>query len=237
MGRASALLFAREGASIAVVDWDESSARSAADEISRQGGRALAVPADVSRPPSMRGAIEEAIRTFGGLDILFNNAGIVEGGPLHEASEESWDRQMQVNVKGVFLGCKYALPHMIQRRSGVILSMASAAALIGLKDRAVYSATKGAIVSMTRALAVDVAEYGIRVNALCPGTIETESLRDRIAGAPDPKDARRQYESRQLVGRLGRPEEIAELACYLCSDAASFITGTAVVVDGGVLLR
>jgi NAD(P)-dependent dehydrogenase (short-subunit alcohol dehydrogenase family) len=237
MGKACAILFAREGASLCVVDINESSAHEVADQITRTGGKAIAIKADVSSSKSVQHMIEETMNNFGKLDILFNNAGIVEGGELYENLEESWDRQMDVNAKSVFLGCKFAIPHMITRRSGVILSMASAAALMGLKNRAIYSATKGAIVSLTRALAIDVAQYGIRVNALCPGTIETESLHDRIESAPDPEIARKQFASRQIMNRVGQPDEVAELACYLCSDAASFITGTTVVIDGGLLLK
>ncbi len=237
MGKSTAILFAREGASVAVVDLNAHGTKGVADEICKEGGRACPITADVSQSKSVKDMIEETIRNFGRLDILFNNAGIVEGGDLHDVSEESWDKQMDVNAKSVFLGCKYALPHMIQRRNGVILSMASAAAVIGLKNRSVYSATKGAIVALTRALAIDVAQYGIRVNAISPGTIETESLYDRIQNAPDPLLARKQFADRQMMARVGRPEEVAELACYLCSDAASFITGTNVVIDGGLLLK
>jgi len=234
MGRASALLFAREGAKVAAVDWQRETGEETASLIRQAGGETFFIQADVSRSEDVKAMIQATIARWGRLDILFNNAGIVVQGTAEQTSEEEWDRQIAINLKGVFLGCKYAIPVMRAQGGGVIINMASVAGVIGIKNRAAYSASKGGVIGLTRALAADHVSENIRVNCICPGTIETPSLRDRIASAPDPIAARRQYEARQPIGRLGTPEEIAEAASYLASDAASFMTGNALIIDGGI---
>ncbi|MCC6444938.1 MAG: SDR family oxidoreductase [Armatimonadetes bacterium] len=234
MGRAASLLFAREGAKVAAVDCAPETGEETVSLIRQAGGEAFFIRADVACPAGAEAMIREAAARWGRLDILFNNAGIVVQGSVEDTSEEEWDRQIDINLKGVFLGCKYAVPVMRAQGGGVIVNMASVAGIIGIRNRAAYSASKGGVIGLTRAVAADHVGDNIRVNCICPGTIETPSLRDRIASAPDPAAARRQYESRQPIGRLGTPEEIAEAALYLASDAAAFMTGNALAIDGGI---
>jgi len=234
IGRASAILFAQQGASIVLLDADESANHAAATELSASGASALAITADVSSPRSVEAAVDQALSRFGRLDILFNNAGIVPSGKLHALSLEDWDRAVAVNLTSVFLLSRAVLPHFLAQGRGVILNTASATALRSVPDRAAYSATKAAIVSLTRSMAIDYARDGIRVNCLCPGTIDTPSLRKRVAALGDFEKAWAGFVARQPLQRLGTAEEIALAALYLVSDDAAFITGTALQIDGGM---
>jgi NAD(P)-dependent dehydrogenase (short-subunit alcohol dehydrogenase family) len=232
IGRVSALLFASEGAAVVAVDAVADAARQTADAITAQGGRAAAVTADVSDAAEVSHMVEAATR-LGGLDVLFNNAGIFpddDGGVL-DTPADTWDRVMAVNLKGVWLCCKGALPAMLDRGGGSIVNVASFVALMGAATAQVaYTASKGGVLSFTREIAVQYARSGVRANALCPGPIETPLLAELMS---DP--ARRQRRMVHIpMGRLGRPEEVARAALFLASDESSFMTGSALVVDGGI---
>jgi NAD(P)-dependent dehydrogenase (short-subunit alcohol dehydrogenase family) len=234
IGRASALSFAQQGASLALIDADEYANRELSTELAASGTSTLAITADVSSGSSVQTAVGSTLSHFGHIDILFNNAGIVPGGKLHTLSVTDWDRAVAVNLTSVFLFCRLVVPHFLAQGGGVILNTASATALRAVPDRAAYSATKAAIVSLTRSMALDYARDGIRVNCLCPGTIDTPSLRQRVAAHGDFEKTWAAFVARQPLQRLGTPEEIALAALYLVSDDAAFVTGTAFQIDGGM---
>jgi len=236
IGRAIAECFAREGAAVAAVDVNAPAARDTSATITAAGGRAIALVADVSRARDVEEAVHACVERLGGLDILVNSAGILGApGRVVDSSEEDWDRLFAVNVKGSFLCAKYAMPELTRRR-GVVVNLASTAGLQGSAVLGPYSASKGAIVLMTRSMALNHAPDGVRVNCICPGAIETPMLAATIASRPSPEEQgelRRESLRRQPLHRFGRPEEIARAALYLASDEASFVTGVALPVDGG----
>ncbi|MGH9617111.1 MAG: SDR family NAD(P)-dependent oxidoreductase [Acidobacteriaceae bacterium] len=235
IGRASSLLFAREGAAIAAVDCDAARNAELVDEIRGNGGCAEALMADVSSALAVEEVVRQATARFKRIDILFNNAGIVSGGKVHTMKEEEWKRAFAINVTSVFLFCRAIIPQFLQQGRGVILNTASATALRVVPDRALYTATKAAVVSLTKSMALDYASENIRVNCLCPGTIDTPSLQARLDTKRNDA-ARNQFISRQPLGRLGTAEEVAQAALYLVSEDAGFITGTAFQIDGGMSL-
>jgi NAD(P)-dependent dehydrogenase (short-subunit alcohol dehydrogenase family) len=232
IGEATAILFAQNGANVVCTDISDSGLI-VASTIQSMGHESVFVKGDVSKIKSTEQIVSEAIDTYGQLDILVNNAGIVIPGRVDNTSPEDWDRTMAVNVRGVYLLSKFSIPYLRKTR-GVIINVASAVALMGAKDRAAYTASKGALVSLTRAMAVDYMEDKIRVNCICPGTTDTPSLKDRLAKLPDPEAARKQFIERQPLRRFGRPEEIAEGILYLAK--AEFCTGTCLSVDGGMAI-
>ncbi|HLJ61560.1 MAG TPA: SDR family oxidoreductase [bacterium] len=235
IGRATALLFAREGSRVAVVDVDEAGGRETVRAIEDAGGSAMWARADVAAPEDAKRAADAVAAWYGRLDVLFNNAGISHVGVLHEVPEAEWDHVIAVNVRGVYLMAKYVVPHMLVQGHGCIINMSSGAALFGLERRAAYSASKGAVLALTRAMAVDYAPHRIRVNALCPGTVYTPFVERYLhASYADPAAALERLNERQLAGRLGRPEEIAAAALYLASDDAEFVTGSPLIIDGGM---
>lgn len=234
IGRATALLFAREGASVAVVDLNEATARETTALIAQEGGTAIAIQADVSHSDAVQRMFQETTAAFGRLDILFNNAGIVKQGRVEDSTEEDWNAQIATTLTSVFLGCKYAIPQMREQGGGVIINMASIAGVIGIVNRAVYSAAKGGVIGLTRAIALDHASEGIRCVYLAPATIETPSLIQRIESSPDPAAARKSFEDRQPLGRIGKPDDVAYAVLYLASDEATFLTGCGLNVDGGM---
>lgn len=236
IGRASALIFAAEGARIAVVDRDLAGAKSTVDEIRRAGGKALALEADVSRAEDSERMIAAAIKEFGHLDILFNNAGIMSGGLLHEVSEKEWDRVIAINLKSVFLACKFALPELMKQK-GVILCTASVAGLEGRNGHAQYGASKAAVINLVRTIALDYAQHGVRANCICPGAIATNILKDGLkdVSATALEKMGRMTMAGVPMGRVGHPDEIARAALFLCSDDSSYMTGQVTVVDGGNL--
>jgi len=234
IGRASAIRFAQEGARVVVVDWKPQGGQKTVAKIRAQGGEAIFVEADVSRDEDARRMIQTAVRAYGGLHVLFNNAAIQVFGTLPDTSEADWQRVMDVNLKGVYLGCKYAIPQMIAQGGGSIINMSSALGLVGDPDLPAYGATKGGILAMTRSMAQAHGRQGIRVNAICPGDVETPIVEEYFAHQPDPEEARRRIAAEYALGRIARPEEIANVALFLASDESSFITGTYIVVDGGL---
>ena len=235
IGRATALLFAREGAAVSVVDLDEAGGQAVAQVIVDDGGQAIFVRCDVSRAADCQRAVQQTVSELGGLDILFNNAGIIWRATVLETTEAEWDRVMAVNVKSIFLLSKYAVPVMDQAGGGVIINAASAWGLVGGRRAAAYSASKGAVVLLTKAMALDHGEQDIRVNCICPGDTDTLMLRDEAQQLGEPYERFLAEAAQRPLQRIGRPEEIARAALYLASDASSYITGTALVVDGGGL--
>jgi len=233
IGRAAARLFAAEGARVVVADLVGDAARAAAEEITSAGGQAIAVGADVTDQTQVESIVSAAVDEYGALHVLFNNAGIFpdDDGGLLDTPIETWDRVMDVNLKAVWLCCRAAVPAMIESGGGSVVNVASFVALMGAATAQVaYTASKGGVLAFTRELAVEYARRGIRANALCPGPIQTPLLEALIA---DPE-----RRARRLVhipmGRFGQPEEIARAALFLASDQASFMTGAALVVDGGI---
>ena len=235
IGRASALLFAREAGCVVVADVDKAGADETVRQIKSEGGAASSFIVDVTDAAAAKRLAENAAATYGRIDVLFNNAGISGVGSLHETSEELWDRVMAVNVRGVFLVSKFVVPHMLERRAGSIINMSSTIADIGLAQRASYAASKGAILALTRAMQVDYAPFGIRVNALLPGTIHTPFVEKYLRESyPNREDGLKAIRKRQLTEELGKPEDVASAALFLASDESSFVMGTGLFVDGGV---
>ena len=235
IGRATALLFAREGAAVVIADVNEPGGQSVATEITNSGGQAIFEPADVTRAGDCQRVVERTMREFGGIDVLFNNAGIIRRASVVELSEEDWDRVMAVNVKAIFLLCRQVIPIMASAGGGSIINAASGWGLAGGPRAAVYCASKGAVVLLTKAMAVDHGAQNIRVNCICPGDTDTNMLRNEAQQLGEPNDQFLAEAARRPLGRVGKAEEIAQAALYLASDAASFVTGTALVVDGGGL--
>lgn len=238
IGRESALLFAREGARVVVADIIEAAGRETAELI---GGEALFIRVDVSSWPETEKMVRHTVECLGRLDILFNNAGIdlPQATTVVETEEVDWDRTLAVNLKGVFLGARHALPVMMAQRAGVIISTASRAGLAATPGEAAYCASKGGVVSLTRQMALDYAAYNIRVNCICPGVMEQPTI-DRSqylrARSPDAVNQRNQrFAQENPLGRLCTPGDIAKAALYLASDESAYVTGTALVVDGGDL--
>jgi NAD(P)-dependent dehydrogenase (short-subunit alcohol dehydrogenase family) len=231
IGQASALLFAREGARVVAVDQREDPALIAA--ISAAGGEAFFVQADVSRRADNERMIERCLERYGRLDILFCNAGINLPKLITASDDDEIERLLAVNVTALIYAARAAIPQMIQQGGGAILITASKTGLVAQRDSPVYCATKGAAVMLAKALALDYATQHIRVNALCPGIIDTPMLRQFADSMPDPEAAWAEYSAAQPIGRLGTPDECAQAALWLASDDASFITGVALPVDGG----
>jgi NAD(P)-dependent dehydrogenase (short-subunit alcohol dehydrogenase family) len=233
MGKVASHLFAREGAKVVLTDVADEAGEAVAASIRDGGGRAAYVHADVSRASDAEAMVRFAVDTFGALTVLYNNAGVFpeRDGSVTETPEEVWDLTIGINLRGVYLGCRYGIPAMIESGGGSIVNVASFVALMGAATPQIaYTASKGGVLSMTREIAVEFARKGVRANSLCPGPIETPLLQELLA---DP--ARRQ---RRLVhipmGRFGQAEEIAKAALFLASDESSYMTGTALVVDGGI---
>jgi NAD(P)-dependent dehydrogenase (short-subunit alcohol dehydrogenase family) len=234
IGRASALRFAREGARLIVADLRDDAGRELCREIEAGGGTAHFARTDVASRVDNERAIDECVERFGSIDILFCNAGITLPKLLPDSSDAEVDRLLGVNLLGVIYAARHAIPRMVaQPRGGTVLFTASKTGLVAQTDSPVYCASKGAVVMLAKALALDYATRGIRVNALCPGIIDTPMLHQFADTRPDPEAAWRSYEAAQPIGRLGTAEECAAAALWLVSDEASFITGVALPVDGG----
>jgi NAD(P)-dependent dehydrogenase (short-subunit alcohol dehydrogenase family) len=233
MGRATAVLLAQEGAKVAITGRNELRGREVLEEIERAGGTAIFIRSDVRFAEDCRRALEETLQAFGRLDILFNNAGVLYANTVLDCTEEEWDLTLDTNLKGTYLMSKFALPVMIAQGSGVIINNASGWGLVGGDAAAAYCASKGGVVLLTKAMAIDHARQGIRVNCICPGDVDTPML---------PEDAQRrgmEWEeylasaANRPMGRIGKPEEIAKAVLFLASDDSSFVTGAVLAVDGG----
>jgi meso-butanediol dehydrogenase / (S,S)-butanediol dehydrogenase / diacetyl reductase len=235
IGREAARLFAAEGARVVVADRDAAAAERVATELAASGAEAVTV--DVSREAEVEALMRGVAERHGRIDVLVNNAGYGFAGTVVTTSEADWDALMAVNVKGVFLGCKHAIPIMAAGGGGAIVNTASAVANVGITDRAAYVASKGAVAALTRAMAIDHVADGIRINCVAPGTIESPYFADIFARSPDAAGLRRSLEARQAMDRLGQPVEIARAMLFLASDDASFCTGTTLVADGGWTAR
>jgi NAD(P)-dependent dehydrogenase (short-subunit alcohol dehydrogenase family) len=235
IGRASALLFASEGVAVAIVDINPIGDEVAREIVSR-GGNAIFESADVTRAIDCQRVVEQTVRSLGGIDVLFNNAGIICRASVVDLSEKDWDRVMAVNLKSIFLLSRQTIPIMTKAGGGSIVNnTASGWGLVGGPQAAAYCASKGAVVLLTKALAVDHGAQNIRVNCICPGDTDTDMLQAEAQQLGTPQDSFLTASARRPLGRIGKPEEIARAAVYLASDASSFVTGTALVVDGGGL--
>jgi len=233
IGEASALRFAEEGAAVVAVDIRGTKAQETATAINDQGGHAIAMEVDVAEAADVERMVADTVSQLGGLDVLFSNAGTLRPGSVVELSVEDWDLVMGVNVRSIFLGGKYAVPAMIERGGGSIVNTASISGLHGDGGAVVYAASKAAVINLTRAMATDHSADGIRVNAVCPGTIETPPVKRMVA---DPAIMQVNLDAHSM-GRLGQPEEIAAAALWLASEESSFVTGEHLVVDGGLRSR
>ena len=235
IGRATALAFGREGAKVVAADVDIPSAQAAVDQIKAAGGQAESLQVDVSVAADVERMVTTTTERLGRLDVLVNNAGVFFQLPVVQVPEEQWDWLMGINLRGVYLGCKYVVPQMIRQGKGAIVNTASIAGLRGFGGYGTYGAAKGGVVQLTKALAVEVARVGIRVNCVCPGIIETAMLDQGVAQMGLDKTAFVQLAgAAHPMGRIGRPEEVAAAILFLASDEASFITGIALSVDGGL---
>lgn len=233
IGRAAALAFAKRGAKVAVADWTEN--QETVELITASGGEAIFIKCDVSKADDVKAMVDKTVATFGRLDYAFNNAGI-EGAtaPTKDCTEENWDKTIGVNLKGIWLCMKYEIPEILKQGKGAIVNCASVAGLVGFGGLPAYVASKHGVVGLTKTAALECAQLGIRVNAVCPGVIQTPMI-DRLTGTN--KEAIDQFTKLEPVGRFGQPEEIANAVVWLCSDKASFVTGHAMAVDGGFVAQ
>jgi NAD(P)-dependent dehydrogenase (short-subunit alcohol dehydrogenase family) len=236
IGRAAAETFAAEGAGVAVVDLSAEAAEAVAAAIRATGGSAVALQGDVTSGPALEAAMAATVAQFGRLDVLYNNAGIAVGGSVLEVSEADWDRCFAVNVKSVFLAARAAAPHLEAAGGGSIINTASVAGLVAVERAAAYCGAKAAVIGLTRNMAIDLAPRGIRVNAICPGTILTPMVEQLLLfrGGGNREKGMAMTVAKYPIGRLGTPEEIARVALFLASDDSSFVTGASFTADGGM---
>jgi NAD(P)-dependent dehydrogenase (short-subunit alcohol dehydrogenase family) len=233
IGRATALLFAQEGAKVALTGRDESRGQDVVEDIDRAGGTAIFIRSDVRFAAECRRAVDETLGAFGRLDILFNNAGVFFPNTVLDCTEEEWDLTVDISLKGTYLMCKFALPTMIAQGSGAIINNASGWGLVGGNEAASYCAAKGGVVLLTKAMAVDHSRQGIRVNCVCPGDVETPMLYEDAESRGMTWEAYLAAAADRPMGRIGRPEEIAKAVLFLACNDSSFMTGAALAVDGG----
>jgi NAD(P)-dependent dehydrogenase (short-subunit alcohol dehydrogenase family) len=232
IGQAAAVLFGKEGASVVIADINLEKANNTLNMIKAKNGKAMVVQVDVTKADSVEKMVKDVIKAYGRIDILVNNAAVFIEATVLNTSEKDWDNIMAINLKGIFLCCKYTIPEMIKAKKGSIVNIGSEAGITGFKNQTAYDTSKGGVVNMTRAMALDFAEYNVRVNCVCPGTTETPMLKHALEVAPDPVQARRNFSSRPLL-RLGMPEEIAAGILYMASDESPYATGSILAIDGG----
>ena len=235
IGRAAALLFAGAGAAVVIADINDQGGEAVVKKIHAGGGEGIYVHCDVTKAEDCQRTVQKTINSFGGVDILFNNAGIVQRASVIDTTEEQWERVMAVNVKSIFLMSKYTIPHMVQAGGGVILNTSSGWGLVGGRDAVSYCASKAAVVNLTRAMALDHGAQNIRVNCICPGDTDTPMLRDEARQLGENEKTFLDDAADRPLRRIGTPQDIAQAVLYLCSDAASYVTGSTLVVDGGGL--
>jgi meso-butanediol dehydrogenase / (S,S)-butanediol dehydrogenase / diacetyl reductase len=237
IGRATARLFVAEGAAVVAAVHRATDLPSLERDVDGLPGRLVGVEVDVSRDADARRMIETAVSGFGGLDILVNNAGVEVRGTVDAITDDQWNLVMDTNLRGAFLACRHAIPEMLKRGAGAIVNVSSINGIRGNSELAAYCATKGGLNALTRAMAIDYAARGIRANAVCPASIETQMSRENIASAPDPAARRLALIAKHPMGRIGTPEEVACAILFLASDEASFITGVELPIDGGRSIR
>ncbi len=233
IGRATALLFAREGAKVVVADSDPERGEETADLIEKDRGKATFVQADVSKARDAKHMVKTALDTYGTLDVLVNNAGVYGQGDVVNTTEDEWHRILGVNLTGVFLCSKYAVAAMVERGGGTIVNVASEAGLVGIPNQVTYNVSKSGVIALTKSMALDFAPHEIRVNCLCPGRTLTPLVEKVITEAADPESTRRALEEDRPMKRMGRPEEIAAGILFLVSEECTYATGSILVIDGG----
>jgi NAD(P)-dependent dehydrogenase (short-subunit alcohol dehydrogenase family) len=234
IGRATAMLFAQEGAKVVVVDYAPEGGQETVEMIRRNGGEAIFVETDVSKAAAVEEMVQTAVDTYGKIDILFNNAAVTIPASVVDATEAVWDKTMDIDLKGVFLPSKYAIPHMIKGDGGSVINTASMCGLVASPNQAPYSAAKGGVIALTRQMAIDYATHNIRVNSICPSEVRTPMFLGFINRAPDPEKKMQELIARIPLGRVAEPEEIARVALFLASDESSYVTGVTLPVDGGL---
>lgn len=237
IGRSTALLLAKEGARVVLADIDEQQGNETSRMIEEAGGEVFFARTDVSKSEDVEAAINTAVDTFGSINILHNNAAIALGATVVDTTDELWNQVLDVNLGGIYRGCKHAIPHMIQNGGGSIINSSSVQALRGFAGWAAYAAAKGGIISLTQQVALEYAKHNIRVNCIAPGTIMTPMNERLFEEAEDPEALIETWNRMHPIGRFGQPEEVAEVVLFLASDASSFVTGHCLVVDGGLCVK
>ena len=237
IGQAIAEVFAKEGAKVAVLDRDQSSGQATVQKIAAAGGEAMLCHADVSKSAEVQRAIRSILEKYRRLDVLVNNAAVQTLAKLVDTSEEDWDRIHNINLKGVFLGCKYAIPAMLKGGGGSIVNIASVLGFVGDPDLAAYCAAKGGVIALTKVAALTYGPQGIRVNCICPGDVETPLVQSYFDKDPDPASLREEVSSKYALRRIATPREIANAALFLASADSSFVTGSTLVVDGALTVK
>ena len=234
IGRAIALAFAREGAKVAVAGRRKEKLDETLQQLEKQGAAGLAIACDVAKGEDAERAVRETAKIFGKMNVLVNNAGVLHVSKIEAMSEDEWDRVMTINLKGPFLMCRAALPEFRKAGGGAIVNVGSVLGLIGMKDRAAYCASKGGVTLLTKAVALDHADENVRANCICPSIVETELVAGLFAGSDGGKAMRKARIEQIPLGRMGKPEDVAEMAVFLASEESSWLTGAAVPLDGGL---
>lgn len=236
IGRGIALRFAAEGAAVGVLDIKAADVEETVRQI-EQGGRALALVCDLRDADAVREAVRHLTAQFGPVDVVVNNAAVMPSGPLHKTPLEDWEAVFDINLRGAYLVNREVIPSMLERGRGSIIHMASVTGMLGLPGIAAYSATKAALIGLTRAMSTDYAKHGIRVNSVSPGTIDSPMLHEFLAQQRDPEQRRREFDAMHPIGRVGQIDEVANVFVFLASDEASFVTGANYTVDGGLSVK
>ena len=237
LGKATAMLFAKEGAKVVITGRTEKTLLEAVEEAKKDGIELDHLVSDVSKEDDCKNAVDYTVNKYGKLDILFNNAGVLYLGTTHETDTDIWDKTFDINVKGTYMMSKYSIPQMLNQGHGCIINNSSVLGLKAVPGVAAYNATKGAVTQLTRSMALEYADKGIRVNAICPGTIETPMVDAMFDSMPDRQEAEELFKSFHPIGRLGKPAEIAHAVLFLCDDNIKFMTGNMLSVDGGWIAR